>query len=463
MRYSFYKIFQKRSKKCQKKLKIGMSLARNLPKNCAKLITFIKNTICDLKFIQQHKQNESDFTRTRCLPFSTIIIFLINLLRASIQNELDKFFQTLFNRVTPIQEVTASAFCQARKKLKYTAFVALIHQVQQLFYQIFTPHRWYGLRLLAVDASLIQLPKQKAIEDYFGVWHSVKSTVLCPMARVSHLFDVLNHVTLDAIIAPKSDGERALAAKHFQHLEKNDLVLLDRGYPAFWLFQLILAYGAHFCARLPINLWTKTIQAFMTSMLAEQTITLEPTFASRQECLKLGISTQPIQVRLIRIELDNGESEVLITSLTDCKTYPYELFKELYFQRWPIEEMYKLLKSRIEIGNFTGKSVSAVKQDFYARVFICNLTSMLAFPVHAKITEKHQQSQLDYKINWTQALAKMKNSVISLFFSDNVIGIIEYLFKSFLANNSAIRPGRKFARRISFAPKKFAFAYKPIA
>lgn len=459
----FHKIFQNRRKKCQRKLKTVTSLARNLPKNCAKLIDSIKNTICDVKFIQQHRQNNSDFTRKRCLPFSTVIIFLINLLRSSIQNELDKFFQALYNRVIPIQEVTASAFCQARQKLKYTAFIALIHKVKHEFYQTFTPNLWQGLRLLAVDGSTIQLPKLKEIEDYFGAWHPAKSTESCPMARVSHLFDVLNHVTLDASIAPKTKGERVLAAEHFQHLEKNDLVLLDRGYPAFWLFQLILYYGAHFCARLPIDLWTKTIQEFVASNLSEQIISLEPTFNSRKECQILGLLTESMQVRLIRIELDNGELEVLVTSLIDCKTYPHELFKDLYFKRWPIEEMYKLYKSRIEIGNFTGKSVQAIKQDFYARVFMCNLTSILAFPVHEKIDEKHQESKLDYKINWTQALAKMKNSVISLFFGDNVIDIINYLFKLFLANNSAIRPGRKFERKKSFATKKYAFAYKPIA
>ncbi len=53
------------------------------------------------------------------------------------------------------------------------------------------------------------------------------------MARVSQLFDVLNHITIDAVISPKKDGERALAVEHFEYLRPYDLVLLDRGYPAF--------------------------------------------------------------------------------------------------------------------------------------------------------------------------------------------------------------------------------------
>ena len=59
--------------------------------------------------------------------------------------------------------------------------------------------------------------------------------------------------------------------------------------------------------------------------------------------------------------------------------------------------------------NFTGKSVESVKQDFFARIFMSNLTSIVAFPTHDAIQENHRNSGLEYKINRTQALAKMRN------------------------------------------------------
>jgi hypothetical protein len=49
--------------------------------------------------------------------------------------------------------------------------------------------------------------------------------------------------------------------------------------------------------------------------------------------------------RLIKIELENGDKEVLCTSLTDAQTYPYEEFEQLYHYRWNEEEAYKLLKA----------------------------------------------------------------------------------------------------------------------
>jgi hypothetical protein len=49
------------------------------------------------------------------------------------------------------------------------------------------------------------------------------------MARVSQLFDVINKVTVDALIKPKSIGECALAAQNLLNVLPNDLILLDRG------------------------------------------------------------------------------------------------------------------------------------------------------------------------------------------------------------------------------------------
>jgi hypothetical protein len=70
------------------------------------------------------------------------------------------------------------------------------------------------------------------------------------MARVSQMYDVLNKLTVDAFISPKSEGERELAAYHFLKLMPQDLILLDRGYPAHWLFKLVLSMDANFCARI---------------------------------------------------------------------------------------------------------------------------------------------------------------------------------------------------------------------
>ena len=47
-----------------------------------------------------------------------------------------------------------------------------------------------------------------------------------------------------------------------------------------------------------------------------------------------------IKIRLIKVILDTGEIEILMSNLMDKKKYPKAIFKELYFMRWGIETSY---------------------------------------------------------------------------------------------------------------------------
>src|SRR5437588_11360108 len=51
-----------------------------------------------------------------------------------------------------------------------------------------------------------------------------------------------------------------------------------------------------------------------------------------------------INVRLIKIILDDGTVEVLATNLFSKEDYIQEIFKELYFMRWGIETNFNAIK-----------------------------------------------------------------------------------------------------------------------
>ena len=61
--------------------------------------------------------------------------------------------------------------------------------------------------------------------------HSAPAT----LARISQVYDPLNGLILDALIAPYHRDERDLLVEHLAALEAGCLLLLDMGYPAFWL------------------------------------------------------------------------------------------------------------------------------------------------------------------------------------------------------------------------------------
>jgi len=275
------------------------------------------------------------------------------------------------------------------------------------------------------------------------------------------MFDVLNKVTLDAIISPKSEGERELATFHFLKLQQNDLILLDRGYPAFWLFKLAISWDAQFCARISYKKW-KVVKKFYESGEREQIIKLEPTPLSIRKCFEMGLDKKPIRLRLIRIELDSGETEILITSLTDTKQLPYELFSDLYHLRWPVEEDYKALKYRLQVENWSGKTVQSVYQDFHAKCFSKNLTAVIATTTVDDIYKKSLNLLHLHQINFTQALSNMKDTIVLLFNRplEKVALFVEKIRKIFIQTTESVRPNRKFPRRHRVKQKRFFLEYK---
>jgi len=384
---------------------------------------------------------------------------LLNMLKRSQQDELDEFFKLLHGTEVAVRAVTKSAFTQARKKLKYGAFVELNQVQTHYFYQFLQPLRWNGWRLVAVDGSTVQVPNTSENLAHFGAWHPAKGGP-CPMARVSQMFDVLNDVTLDALIKPKAIGERDLAAEHFAHLRSGDLVLLDRGYPAFWLFSLILSKDAHFCVRMKVGSWN-IVKDFVATGLDEQTVVLQPNYMALRECNQRKLSTKPIAIRLIRIELDNGEIEVLATSLLDSKTYPHSIFKELYHLRWPVEEQYKVFKLRIEIENFSGTSVLAVYQDFHAKVFSANLAAILVRPAQEVVDQDTVEKKYRWQVNMTNAFSKMKDTIVLFFHRSNILPLLQSIWHIMIKTIEPIRPGRSYPRIARVKTKKFPMCYKP--
>ncbi|MBU0768572.1 MAG: IS4 family transposase [Proteobacteria bacterium] len=438
-------------------------LAQNLlSKICAKLIEFLKDIITSTEFIARHRQSDKHFTRERKMPFHFLIVFLLNALRGSYQDQLDRFFKIFFRLDVADRVVSKAALTKARMKLKYQAFIELNHRLNDFFEKNFNPKTWFGFRLLVIDGSLIRLPRCEDIAKHFGMW-KVRQGQPSPMARISQLYDTLNKITVDALIKPKHLGERDLAAQHLLNIMPTDLVLLDRGYPAWWLFALITSLDANFCSRISCTKW-KIVRSFFQSNANERIIFMPPPITSIKTAKQMGLDLTPLKLRLIRIE-NAGKTQILITSLTDAKSYPYEVFADLYHKRWPVEEDYKAIKCRIEMENFSGQSALSVYQDFHSKVLLKNLVSVFALPVNDILANSTTSRKYDYKINFTQAISKSKD-VIALMFqqtASKLIQLIENLQQIFLKTIEPIRPGRKYPRRRTVSSRKYFLNYKPIA
>jgi len=56
------------------------------------------------------------------------------------------------------------------------------------------------------------------------------------MARCVALYSVKSRQWLEVAVGRYDEGERELLLKTLDQLDPNDILVLDRGYPAWWLF-----------------------------------------------------------------------------------------------------------------------------------------------------------------------------------------------------------------------------------
>ena len=308
------------------------------------------------------------------------------LIKSSIQRELDRFYKTINQEDYNIREATKGALTQARAKLNPWAFIRLNEVATQTFYNEAEIYGWYGFRVVAVDGTRLVLPNHPSVIEEFGQ-HKFGPNADSPrcLALASMLYDVLNQVTIDAQIAPYKESEKDLLELHLEKTEKGDLLLLDRGYPSISLMYLLIAKGIEFCIRMKEDWWL-SVKDFTESGEKERIVEFNLPKKDRKKLSDYPeLIDKPIKCRLIKIELEDGSIEILCTSLIDCEQYKYADFEELYHYRWNEEEAYKLLKSRVELENFSGKTARAIKQDFHAKIFLMSLCAIFSHPIEEKV------------------------------------------------------------------------------
>jgi hypothetical protein len=246
-------------------------------------------------------------------------------------------------------------------------------------------------------------------------------------------------------VAPYASSERDLAVAHLAKTAEQDLLVYDRGYPAFWFMGLHNKLNRSFCMRVKCNRFI-VIQDFLASGKEEAVLQFKPVSTSKKECESRAIPFEMMALRAIRVTLSTGEIEVLVTNLLDRQKYPVTEFKDLYARRWGIETDFDFKKNVVEIENFSGVSVGAIYQDIFAKVLTQNIAMASAAAAQIIVDEKNVHRKRNYKVNITQAISKMKNLLVNFFVRFDVV-LFERYISILSLTTEAIRPGRTFTRR----------------
>ncbi len=271
--------------------------------------------------------------RYRRLPawFMVWFVIALGLFCRDSYRQVFKWLQPFRRHGTPGR----STFCEARQRLGVAPVRQLAQQVVELQATPQTPGAFYhGLRLMALDSFVVDVPDSPANARVFGRPGSSRSPAAFPQAHVLALCEVGTHVLWKTQIKPCRRSEVTMAAYLLRFLREDMLVLWDRNFLSYDLVQQVRQRGAHLLARIKRNLVFRPLRRLKDgSYLAK----LYP--SSRHRARDEG----GIEVRIIEYTLNDpgrpgaGEKHRLLTTLCGAARHPAKRLILLYHERWEEE------------------------------------------------------------------------------------------------------------------------------
>jgi hypothetical protein len=332
------------------------------------------------------------------LGFINTIMIMMNFNNKTQQIELDNYFDLC----SKANYASTQAYSEARQKIKPEAIKELFDV--SVLEVCGKPElaSVMGYTVIAVDGSTIALDNTPGLKEYFGC--SGPKSTSCT-GRISIACDTTHGIILDAAICEYAKGERQLALGHVERIlelnVKNPLFIFDRGYAGKKLLAKIDDSNGKYILRVRSR-WMSRLVAQVKS----------------GEWGEFAYNKKTYRVRVIKLVTPKGEDEVLFSNVTE---FTEDDFMHVYKLRWPVETKYDVLKNKLMLENFTGKSVSSVKQDFWATLTLANLVALAKCESDDKIAKSDHSKQImhKYQTNTNFLIGKLKDTLIIMLLCDD--------------------------------------------
>ena len=419
---------------------------------CKNIIQSIKEYITNPEKLEPYRA-KNHFVRKRKLSLFQVIMYLLYTSKASMFQNLSRIREDLGSLDFP--DISKQALSKARQFINPALFKELYYLSVDLFYkQLPSRKLWNGYHLFAIYGSKIELPNSKSNFEFFGEMFGYPDpSRRFTMGLDSIVYDVLDDYIVHASFQRYLASERSAALEHLHNLEdlniyQNSVVIFDRGYYSEDMFRYCVEHQ-HLCLmRLKQNY-------NIAKKCSGDIITVLPGNEKDR--------TEDTKIRVIEVILNDGTKEYLATNLFDSHI-SQQMFRELYFYRWPVETKYKELKSRLAIEEFSGATTTSVLQEFYINVLLSNLSSLIKnqvdeeIQITAKSTNKYR-----YQANRAFIIGRIKTIVPKILCNLFDLSVIDRLYKESLRCRSQIMPERTFRRKKNKAIGRTHFNNKKVA
>ena len=376
---------------------------------------------------EKYKNNSKAFVRERKMSFTDYVWYLIMQKGRTTSMELDEYLKN--KNGTYKISISKQAFSKQRQYLKPQIFIDIYKDYLEDFYHNYPEENktYKGYNVCAIDGSLFEIPNTKELREEYKTQKNSSGDRESARARVSGIYDVENGFMIDALIKDCREGEKELAKENIENAGKiinleNCIIIFDRGYPGIDLIWYLEKLKIKYIFRLQTKMYEKEKNSMKTN---DEWIELDVAGdrlrkVKDKEAKNELKAKKTLKVRMSKVVLDTGEIEYFLTNITEDIIAPEEM-KETYFKRWQIEIGYDILKNKLHLENFTGRTKITIEQDFYAQIYTFNVLQDIKNTNTRRIQEKQKNKNLKYKykVNINILAGWLKNILIAVMFTED--------------------------------------------
>lgn len=290
--------------------------------------------------------------RTRLMPGRVTVYFVLAMCLffedayEEVMRKLVNGLQFLGNWAPGWHVPTSSAMSRARSRLEAAPLAALFDRVAVPMARPGTIGAWFhGWRVMAVDGVMFDVPDTPENLADFGKVGSGRNRSPFPQVRLVGLGECGTHAIVAAAFDAGKTSERALIERLLPAFEPGMLVLCDRGFYSYQLWQAASATGAALLWRLKNDIKIPVLATLpdgsYRSELLPRHLKANQHRGQRRGTRARIPDQARIPVRVIEYEVPNRDGKVetikIMTTILDPEIAPAGELAALYAQRWEFE------------------------------------------------------------------------------------------------------------------------------
>jgi hypothetical protein len=313
------------------------------------------------------------------------IVTVFHFIAQALQRELS-FAATWQQLWTPVAaaypealsyEFDPSALTHARGRLPQGVLEILAADACRRAGELPAP-RWKKLRLLALDASALSMPRETRLFDHFGIHRARSTMVRYPLATFVSLLETGSSLVLDYRFGPFDPGETATAAPLLANLKKGDLMLADRHFSNAPFIIRLRQREADFLMRKNARLKVDNLP--MIKRIARNDFITELSIS--KPARKNHPDLPPtVRARVFKAAWKSPDgrkvSEWFVTSLEDAGRFKRSALARLYHERWRAETSYLEFKQTFHADVLRSKTLKNIYKEFAAHILGYQLVRLL--------------------------------------------------------------------------------------